>query len=227
MVQAKWTASFIWVFHMVLDMAKGLRVTCMLIGVLAILEGCAGASVEVPTKFPVPLVQKVPLVVGVHLSDELINYTFVQDLGQNGEFSINLGNAQPTMFQNLFTGMFKGIEMVSDPSLPNEGVAGVLVPQISELQFSTPDQTRSDYFEVWIRYQFQLYSRDGQLLGEWPLTAYGKANTQNYGLQTTEPTLQAAALAACRDAMAFFTLQFRSIPTVQNWLAAELLGGSS
>ena len=212
-----------WVFYM----AKRLRATCILIGILALLEGCAGASVAVPTRFPVPLVQKVPLVVGVYLSDELTNYTFVQDLGRDGEFSIDLGPAQQTMFENLFTGMFRGIELVSDPSLPHAGIAGVLVPQISEIQFSTPDQTRSDYFEVWIRYQFELYSRDGQLLGEWPLTAYGKANTQNYGLSTTEPTLQAAALAACRDAMAFFTLQFRSIPTVQSWLATELLGGST
>lgn len=223
MVQALWTGRFTWVLHM----ARRLKFTCMLIGVLGILEGCAGASVSVPTRFPVPLVQKVPLVVGMHLPDELTNYTFVQDLGQEGEFSIDLGDAQRTMFENLFTGMFNGIELVDDPSLPNEGIAGVLVPHISELQFSTPEQTRSDYFEVWIRYQFQLYSRDGQLLGEWPLTAYGKANTQNFGLSTTEPTLQAAALAACRDAMAFFTLQFRSIPAVQNWLAAELLGGST
>ena len=95
-----------------------------------------------------------------------------------------------------------------------------------EMQFSTPEQTSTDYFEVWVRYQFQLYSRDGVILGEWPLTAYGKANTQNYGFVTTEPTLREAALAACRDAMAFFTVQFRTIPVVQQWLSAELLQGT-
>jgi hypothetical protein len=35
-------------------------------------------------------------------------------------------------------------------------VDGVLTPTIEEVQFSTPDQTRSDYFEVWVRYRFEL-----------------------------------------------------------------------
>jgi hypothetical protein len=117
--------------------------------------------------------------------------------------------------------------MIEDPTHPDIGVDAVLVPLIAELQFSTPSQTRTDYFEVWLRYQFQLYSRDGALLGEWPLTAYGKANTQNYLLSTTEPALQEAALSACRDAMAFFTVQFRTVPVVQQWLSAELLRDKS
>ena len=47
---------------------------------------------------------------------------------------------------------------------------------------------------------------------------YGKANEGNYGLQSKEPALQAAAFAACRDAMAFFTLEFQKEPTVRGWL---------
>jgi len=193
-------------------------------GILVLLGGCAGATVKVPTNFPIPLVQKFPLDIGVHLPAELTGFTYEQDLGQGGEFRIELGGAQEAMFRNLFTGMFTSVALVEDPNVRVEDVAGVIVPEIVELQFSTPAQTRSDYFEVWIRYKFQLFSRDGQLLGDWPLTAYGKANTQNFGLTPTESTLQAAALAACRDAMAFFTVNFRSVPTVQRWLAGELLG---
>jgi hypothetical protein len=205
---------------------KLLKITGVWMGILSMLGGCAGATVAVPTNFPVPLVQKFPLDIGVHLSSELTDFAYEQDLGQSGEFRIELGAAQESMFQNLFTGMFDKVVLVEDPKEGVEDVAGVIVPEIVELQFSTPAQTRSDYFEVWIRYKFELFSRDGQLLGDWPLMAYGKANTQNYGLSPTQPTLRAAALAACRDAMAFFTVNFRSIPTVQRWLAAELLGGS-
>ncbi len=103
----------------------------------------------------------------------------------------------------------------------------MLVPTIEEVQFSTPDQTRTSYFEVWVRYRFQLRDRDGSVVGEWPMTAYGKANASNYGLKSRNPALEAAALAALRDAMAFFTVQFRTVPAVRTWLKAELRGTSS
>jgi hypothetical protein len=183
-------------------------------------------QVDEETSFPIPLVKKIPLNIGMHLPKELLEFVLEEDLGDNGTFSIDIGDAQPTIFQNLFVGMFDNVEIIDDPSLPSADVAGTLVPRITEMQFSTPFQTRTDYFEVWVRYQFELYSRDGVRLGDWELTAYGKANTQNYGLNTTSPTLRAAALQACRDAMAYFTIQFTREPVVQSWLNAELGGGA-
>lgn len=204
--------------------ARSFRAFCA--GALAVLllGGCMSTSVEMTqdTSFPVPLVAKVPLTVGVHLPEALLNYTLEEDHGDNGKFSLAIGDAQQPMFLNLFVGMFDDVVLVEDPAHPPAQVAGTLVPSIAEMQFSTPLQTRTEYFEVWIRYQIQLYSRDGVLLGDWPLTAYGKANTQNYGMNSTTPTLRAAALQACRDAMAFFTVQFPTVPQVQNWLAVEL-----
>lgn len=193
---------------------------------LILLSGCTSTSVEMSqdTSFPIPLVTKVPLTIGVHLPEQLLNYSLVEDHGDNGKFSIAVGDAQQPMFLNLFVGMFDDVQLVDDPAHPPAAVAGTLVPTIAEMQFSTPLQTRTEYFEVWIRYQMQLYSRDGVLIGDWPLTAYGKANTQNHGMNSTAPTLRAAALQACRDAMAFFTVQFPTVPQVQTWLAVELPG---
>lgn len=198
------------------------------IAVLVLSTGCMSTSVEVDeeTVFPVPLVNKIPLTVGVHLPEELLEFVHVESLGDDGEFSIDIGDAQPTVFTNLFVGMFDNVSEIEDPTRPSVPVAGTVVPRIAEMQFSTPFQTRTDYFEVWIRYQFELFSSDGERLGDWQLTAYGKANTQNYGLNTTTPTLRAAALQACRDAMAFFTVQFTREPVVQSWLATELGGRS-
>jgi hypothetical protein len=196
-------------------------------GLMIVLAGCSGAQIEVPATLPVPLVDRLPLVIGLHLSDELRSYRHVETLEGGGEWQIALGGAQNTMFENLLTGMFAGVQPVADPQSPQVEVRGVLVPSIEEVQFSTPDQTRSEYFEVWVRYRFELYDHDGSSLGQWPLTAYGKANAQNYGINSREPALQAAALAALRDAMAFFTVQFRSIPAVQTWLDTELRGPST
>jgi len=193
------------------------------------LSGCLSTEVEVDedTEFPIPLVQKIPLNIGLHLPEQLLGFVHEENLGDNGTFKIDIGDAQTPVFMNLLGGMFDSVELIDDPTRPSVDVAGTLVPIIAEMQFSTPFQTRTEYFEVWIRYQFALFSRDGDPLGDWELTAYGKANTQNYGLNTTPPTVRAAALQACRDAMAFFTIQFTTIDVVRNWLAVELGGGGS
>jgi len=201
-----------------------------LLTALCAVAGCTTTSIAVPTEptqFPIPVLDKVPLVMGLNLPDELLSYEFREDLGDAGEFVIEIGDAQRPMFENLLTGMFDGYVLAPDPSAAPAGAAAVLVPRIAEMQFSTPQQTRTDYFEVWIRYQFQLYGRDGTVVGEWPLTAYGKANTQNYLLGAPSPALTQAALNACRDAMAFFTVQFRTVPAVQKWLRFELAQGGS
>lgn len=195
--------------------------SCLL---LLVLCGCLSTAVEVDedTEFPVPLVHKIPLKVGMHLPPELLDFVHQENLGDDGSFTIDISDAQPGMFRNLFVGMFDDVTVIEDPAHPGMEVAGTIVPRITELQFSTPSQTRTDYFEVWLKYQFELYNRDGDRLGDWFLTAYGKANTQNYGLNKTPPTLRAAALQACRDAMAYFTVSFVRESIVQQWLAAEL-----
>jgi hypothetical protein len=192
----------------------------LLLLLAAAASGCMTTNVEVPTtQFPVPLMQQLPVRMGLFLPEELRNYEFRQDLGDAGVFEIEIGPAQEAMFTNLLTGMFVKVVQASDPvTYDTLGADAVLVPRIAEMQFSTPQQTRTDYFEVWIRYDMQLYDQDGSVLAQWPLTAYGKANTQNYLLASTSPTLTQAALNACRDAMAFFTVQFQSVPGVAQWL---------
>jgi hypothetical protein len=205
------------------------RVLSVLAATLAALAlaACSGAKVSVPPILPVPVVNKLPMVIGLHLSDDLRRYAHKEKLETGGDWEIDLGSAQTVMFDNLLTGMFRQVKVVPNPVAPGGEVAGVLVPNLEEVQFSTPDQTRTDYFEVWVRYKFQLYDRDGTLAGEWPLTAYGKANAKHYGMSGRQPALQAAAISALRDAMAFFTVQFATVPPVRNWLAAELGGTSS
>lgn len=195
------------------------------------LTGCSSVNVEVPAQFPVPLVERHPLPIGLRLDPELVEYVHQEELESGGNWEIGLGRAQSELFGQLLIGMFTRVEVLNgspeEMSAAAASLAGILVPRIEEVQFSTPAQTRTDYFEVWIRYQFQLLDREGTLLGEWPLTAYGKANQRHYGLQSREPALMAAALAACRDAMAFFTVQFKEVPPVRQWLAAELGGAAS
>ena len=191
------------------------RCIALALMVLAGLAGCGATRVSVPATFPAPLVDKLPLHVGVRLDEALTSYKLHDKPEQGTEIEIEVGAAQTALFSTLLNGMFTQSSVVSEAAA---GVDAVLVPSIQELQFSTPEITKTDYFEVWIRYRMQLYRPDNTLIAEWPLTAYGQANARNYSMQGDQPALQAAALAACRDAMTFFIVQFRTIPAVEAWL---------
>lgn len=183
--------------------------------VMALLgSGCASTRVELSGDFPVPLVAPSPTRVAIVLSPELLNYVHTETLARGGDYSINVGAAQKLLFQRLAQGAFDDYELTTQ--LAATSYDGSLVPVIEDLQFSTPAQTRTDYYEVWIRYRFDIYDQTATKLGSWDLPAYGKANVANHG--NDNQGLYAAAIAACRDMAAMFSLNFSSAQTANQWL---------
>lgn len=194
-------------------------------GALA-LWGCAGANVAVlSSELPVPLLEPIELNVGVQLSDELLAYEHTEDLKKNGKWRIELGSAQSLMFDNLAKGMFSAHELIMVNEQPSNAVEAVLVPSIQQLQFAIPSQTKGDFFEVWIKYEFELLDPTGAQIAKFPLTAYGKANSRDFGfLEDTENgALGLAAKVALRDAMAFFALRFKRVPQIATWLQTRTI----
>ena len=189
--------------------------------VLVNLGGCVGANVAVePTRLPVPVIEPLPVTLGIHLSDELRNYVHEEAIKDNGTYRINVGAAQELMFDNLATGLFRGHRFALTPTDHAPNTDAILVPSINELQFSIPKQIKSDFFEVWLKYNFELFAPDGSTIAEWPMQAYGRANSRNYGFleDTDNGALQEASRVALRDAMAVFTFKFQRVPEVQRWL---------
>ena len=216
----------------------------------SVLVGCAGANVAVQTtRLPVPVVETLPVSVAIHLSDEVRSFSHEEAIRDYGTFRISVGAAQDLMFNNLAEGLFanhrfvSNVERASDPSsidqkwaalnpsnlsasslgssaLAAPEINAILVPTIGELQFSIPAQTKSDFYEVWLRYSFKLLSPDGSQIAEWPMQAYGRANRRNYGIleDTEQGALQEASRVALRDAMAVFTFKFQRVPEIKAWL---------
>lgn len=197
------------------------RLWCL--ALITALGACASPKISMEGEFPIPLVNPYPVTVGWVLDDKLLSYTHSEKVDRGSEWVIKVGAVQQGMFDSLSKGMFKAHVFLQEEKA-EPPVRVIFVPSIEELQFSTPSQTRSKYFEVWIKYKFKLLNPDGSLRGEFPLTAYGKAHTQNYSVNTTSSALEEATHAACRDAMAFFALQFRTLPPVKTWLDEESLG---
>lgn len=196
--------------------------TLLLLSLLTAISGCASTrQLDIESDFPVPLVDKLPVDLGIHLSPDLLGYEHKEKIENSGEWVVPLGPIQQSLFTSLGDGLFRQYAFTDAPpplsGEPTQQLDGVLQPGIAQVQFSLPQQTRSNYYEVWIKYHFQLFDRAGNLVSEWDLPAYGKASNKNYG--SASAGLQAAANAACRDAMAFFSINFPRQPDIRKWIA--------
>ncbi len=196
---------------------------CLLVCWTIIVTACSSTSVQVDKIFPSPLIVPIPAHIGVHFSDKLLNFTHDEEVEANGSWSIAVGSAQHSMFDQILSGMFVDTTQVPGPdkfasiTIPLDAI---LVPEVIDFQFSIPAQTRTPFYEVWIKYEISLYKPSGEIIAQWPLTAYGKANTDNYSFlqRTREPAVQEATRIALRDAAAFFALRFGREAEIRNWI---------
>ena len=192
--------------------------------VVAITAGCGTVQVELESNFPVPLVEPLPATVGIVISEDLLSFRHDEEIADAGSYELTLGRAPVDLFNSLGTGVFGSYQLLE--SVPEDGAFdGYLRPNIQQIQFAVPKQTRSEYYEVWIRFDFEFLDEEGTPLSNWMLPSYGKANEGDYG--NAGAALQAAALSACRDAMAFFSLNLSSQPNAKPWLEQTLGGANS
>ena len=181
------------------------------------LLSCQSIDVELDSEFPVPQVERLPIDVGIVFSEELADYTYAEEIDGLGQLNIKLGKTPFDLLKSLGAGVFSDYQMVTSVAR-DDGYDGYLQAQISGFQIATPRQTRTDYYEVWMRFNFVFLDPGGNVISEWVLPSYGKANEADY--RTKERALEAAARSACRDAMAVFSLRASSNSNVLQWQGA-------
>jgi hypothetical protein len=183
--------------------------------------GCGPAHVVVEGKFPPPLIDPLPLTLGVWYGPDFAQHEFFDETKSRTESSwiVETGSAQVQMWDTLLTGMFSTVVPLTSQPVSGQIVANVdaiLIPHIDELQYSIPSQTQVKVYEIWMRYRFELLSPDGTPIAQWGMTSYGKTPTAF--LQTDQEAVNLAAVMALRDAGANFATNFNRVPAVQNWL---------
>jgi hypothetical protein len=187
----------------------------ILVAVAAIC-GCS-SSVVVESTFPTPLIEPLPVRIGVIFSPELHNYIHAEDIPQQSTWTIDLGDANVAMLGPLFRTMFREIREVSDvPLAPSDSVQldGVLRPTLEKFEFDVPIGQRDEFVEVWMQYRLTLYEPDGDVVVDWPVSGYGKAElTRN-----REQAVQRAAIVAMREVGATISTKFAEQPQVSYWL---------
>ncbi|MEW5248819.1 hypothetical protein [Microbulbifer discodermiae] len=187
---------------------------------VALLAAACTHTVRVDGGFPRPLGPQHPLTVGVYLSEEFRQHRHHEDSEDRDEWNIDTGRAQRNLFETVLGAMFtETIPLARYPQdLPGD-VELVIVPEIRELQFTMPRETRVNIFEVWIKYDINAYAPDGTSVATWVITAYGKTPTAF--LQSPEAALAQAINVALRDAGATLYTGFTRVPEMQALLVAK------
>lgn len=173
--------------------------TIMTLVYVGLLSACS-KSVVVQTDFPEPLISAFPLSVGLHYGESLQNFIYSEDLPNDGTWTFELGEANTRLFDGIFAALFEQtirVDETGGTGIPYEKLDAIIEPSIEALEFSLPRQSRSDQYSVWIRYNLDVYTPDGNLITRWTVSAYGQSDSQLLG---TNNAMTQATINAMRDA---------------------------
>lgn len=165
-----------------------------------LLFGCSASSRIDPIITRPPLVEPLPLVVGVYFSPEFRGYRSKCDGWLCPEYDV--GPPSVALFELMLAGLFKDVVVLDSMPLTyaNLKVDGILVPAISHLHA---------YGVAAIDYRLTLYSPSGAEFGAWEVG----------GVATTGAVFVSGLLRqAMRDAAAKFVRGLAQEPVVKSWL---------
>jgi len=171
-------------------------------------------------EFPVPLVEPLPIRVGLHFPPAFADYSHKEKRpGPAGEeWTIALGATQVQVFRTICAASFREVVELGSEKAGDSSVSAVLVPAVSDLQFALPDDTKGKVFEIWIKYDLGVHDPGGAEIGHWSFTAYGKTPTAF--LTSDEEAIRAATVVALRDAGASMVMGLQRDTRVREWLGA-------
>ena len=177
-----------------------------------LVAGCASSVKMAPPTIPVPLVNKIPLSIGLRLPADFDNFVHKESFYGREEWAIDLGGSNAALFQQLLAHMFESVSVVSEDDDPRlMGLDALIEPSIDAFEFSTPTQSKTEAFAVWIRYRLKVYDREGTLISNWPVSAYGKSQTTT---MNKDEALKRAAVLAMRDAAALMIMKFDKVTRI-------------
>ncbi|MCV6606536.1 MAG: hypothetical protein OIF34_14630 [Porticoccaceae bacterium] len=185
-----------------------------LVAAVLLLVSACSTNVTVTGDYPTPLAKPIPYNVGVVFEDSFKDYVFTRD-----SIEIKLGDAQTRMYSNLFKGMFASSTQLQSREATTPDIDLVIVPNVEEIQIATPKDNRLKVYEVWIKYNMQVFDGDGSSIADWLMTCYGKTPTAT--LKSGARSLNLASVVALRDAGARMSTGFVRVPEVQGWLIRQ------
>jgi hypothetical protein len=195
------------------------RLRLLAVAAAACLTGCGASEVIVESTFPRPLIEPLPVSMGIVIPDELYNFIYTEDIPDQSLWTIALGDANVAMLEPLFEGMFQQTRDLDSLALAagDTTLDGVIEPKLEKFEFDVPQGERDEFVEVWLQYQITVYEPDGATVIQWPVSGYGKSEL----LRDAEDAVQRAAIVAMREAGATISTKFIEQPQIKEWLGGK------
>lgn len=181
---------------------------------MLLLSACS-TNVAVQGSFPPALVKKQPVTVALVMDQTFSTYQFTSEDDQRQPVVMSLGASQVQLFSRVFSDMSESTALLN--AIPSVGSNNdlVVVPEIIQVQLSTPMETELKVYEVWLKYQIRVYDAQGKRITEWPLSAYGKTGSRF--LKSDSEALNQATISALRDTGARLVKSFYQLPDIRQW----------
>lgn len=146
------------------------------------------------------------MTVGLRMAENFEHFVHEEKMLGSEQWSIDLGRSNAALFEQLLAYMFAGVTVVGpEDDVELMPLDALIEASIDAFEFSTPNQSNTEAFAVWIRYRLKVYDREGKMISNWPVSAYGKSQTTTMG---GSEALQRAAILAMRDAAALMIMKF-------------------
>ncbi len=212
------------------------RRSLSVLAAVLLMTACGAREVVVQGNFPKPLMDPLPLTLGVIYTDEFSQHEIFDEAAGRAEsdWLVKTGDAQVQFWNTLLSGMFEEVLLIKDHKTLHaheDKIDAVIVPAVADLQYTIPLHTNIKIYEIWMKYRFRLIALEDihdhengdltinpdQYFADWTLTAYGKTPTAF--LQSDEEAVNLAAVVALRDAGANFATSFARVPDVVAWMS--------
>jgi hypothetical protein len=163
-------------------------------------------AIRPATKLPKPLVVLLPAHVGLVIPSEMRSFTHTETRW-GVEWSVALGEGHRGLMADVLKDTFSEVREFKDLDAARGAtdLKAIFEPRIEQYSFVTARETGGRYYAVTIRYRIDLYAPTGEKVDSLTLTGYGNALAS--GMSSGKP-LEAATVAAMRDAAAKFLVQF-------------------
>lgn len=186
---------------------------------LPLIAGC-DQTLVVPSTFPEPLVEPLPLDVALYFTDDFANYHYRENVPGDAEWDIALGQANVALFESVSRRLFRSATRVASRPTGSEaaGFNAIIEPSIAAFEFSLPHQSATKQYSVWIRYTVNVFRPDGELLTAWNVSAYGESDST--ALRPAR-SMEQATILALRDAATTITVGFATEARAHGLLPEE------
>ncbi|GJM04862.1 MAG: hypothetical protein DHS20C09_08530 [marine bacterium B5-7] len=202
------------------------RISLPFLYFLVLLTACEQSMVlETNLDIPDPIETKLPLNIAIFYEESLREYIYTEDNDDRRNWAITIGPSQVEIFDQVLPSMFNTVETINNLyEAINKQYDAIIIPEIKDIQFALPYETKTNIHETWIKYSIHIQKPNREIIKSINLTGYGKSppNTSIDFLLDEREGLVISTNEAYRDLAAKLITSFQSDPTIIKWLDTKL-----